>query len=187
MIIFCDMDGVVANIIDNWLTQYNKEWNDNLTSSCITGWDLKNFVKPECGSKIEDIIHKENFFLDATVYPGSQEYLKKIVDDGHDVFFATSSPIYMYPLIEKHLWIDKYFSFIGSRKVVCLKNKWLLRGNVLIDDYEFNLENFNGHKILLRQPWNENINDIKYKIANGWENVYNIIKRIERENNNELG
>lgn len=179
------MDGVVANIIDHWLDEYNKDWNDNKTKEDIKTFGIEKYVKPECGPFIMDYIYRKDFFMKASVYEGSQHYLKKLKDEGHDIYFATSSPICLNAMIEKHRWVDEHFHFIGSERVVMLKNKSLLNGDILIDDYEKNLNHFQGMRILFDQPWNRNALNGTFLHLKNWKEIYETIRGIGDKN--ELG
>src|SRR5574340_1102112 len=120
--IFVDMDGVVANIIDHWLDEYNKDWNDNKTSKDMKSFGLEKYVKPECGPFVFDYMYRKKFFRKAKVYENSQKYL--------------------------------------------------LNGDILIDDYEKNLINFSGFRLLFSRPWNEHVSEGSFHEVRNWEEIY---------------
>jgi len=57
-----DIDGVIADLHTVWLNIYNTEWNDILTPDQITNWNTSQFVKPECGIKIYEIIERPEIY-----------------------------------------------------------------------------------------------------------------------------
>ena len=56
-----DIDGVLADLHTAWLDEYNKDFDDNLTISYITQWEMDKFVKPECGKKIFNYLKRPLF------------------------------------------------------------------------------------------------------------------------------
>ena len=44
---------------------------------------------------------------------------------------------------------------INERNVIIAQDKSVVQGTIMIDDYEENLNNFNGIKICYAQPWNK--------------------------------
>ena len=56
MIILVDVDGVVANLADEWIKRYNADWDDNLTKEKIKTWGIVEHIKPECGNRIYEYI-----------------------------------------------------------------------------------------------------------------------------------
>jgi 5'(3')-deoxyribonucleotidase len=47
-----DQDQVLADLLTEWVSRYNTEYNDNLRPEDIKNWNWHNLVKPECGKKI---------------------------------------------------------------------------------------------------------------------------------------
>lgn len=176
MTIFCDMDGVVANIIDEWIECYNKDYNDNLCVDNLNDYNIEECVKPECGKKIFDYIKMGGFFLNAKVYERSIEILSKL-SNCHIIYFATTVPYSKTALHEKREWVERYFPFIGKNKVISIRDKYLLRGDVLIEDTPVKLENFRGDRILINRPWNKSSNGGYFR-AEDWNHVYDILMSI---------
>lgn len=154
MIVYVDMDGVVADIIPYWLYRYNTDFLDDLSYEDIRCWNLETLVKPLCGEHIRDYLDEQGFFAKARVIAGAIDALREI-SFSHKVYFATHSPeTSRTAYYEKCTWVDRYFPFIGGDRVISVKDKGLLLGDVLIDDKPENLIMFQGRRVLYDQPWN---------------------------------
>jgi len=112
MRIFVDMDGVIAD--------FEKEAKKNPDYGKS---DFRADVEIDF-SKIEPI-------------PGAIEAVKTLINEGHDVFIASTAP-WANPEAWKHkrLWIEKYLPEL-EKKVFLTHRKDLLIGDMLIDDSDY--------------------------------------------------
>lgn len=170
--IICDVDDVVANLIDKWLAEYNIEYNDTLTKDKITDWNISYFVKPECSEKIYN-------FLDRNIYnfiqpiPDSLRIIKKLKENNR-VVFATMPAEGSEGI--KYQWLFKHGYLNNRRDYVETHDKNLLKGDVIIDDNLDFVNNFDDGKVLFAQPWNQNHGDFpKELVAKNWNDVKNIL------------
>lgn len=179
MKILIDVDNIIGNLCDAVLSVYNEDSGDNLCSENITSYYIENFVKPQ---------YKDNFkhyFLDKRVWKrmkyvdGCQEYIAKLFNDGHDIYFCTKTEMKNAP--KKESYLQRTFPYINIRKklIVC-SDKTMIRADILIDDC---LDNFGGqdYSIVLDYPWNRNTDDEDIIRASSWKEIYNIISEINSE------
>ena len=148
-----DVDDVLADLVTTWLNRYNKEYCDDLESEDIKAWDIEMFVKPECGKKIYD-------YIDRTIYdemPPIKNALKsvEIARNFGRVIFVTNS--IKHHGGAKYDWLEKNGFKPDSMDYVECRDKGLIIADVLIDDYQWNLERFRGNGLLFTQPWNREI------------------------------
>lgn len=154
MIVLSDMDGVAFDFISTVLYRYNNDWNDSLTVADVTDYNMHTIVKPECGLKVYDYFHEKGIF-DCPLLPGAKEVIDTIVNLGHDFYFVTKPVDYsVFCMLEKQQSVDRHFPQIGYKKVIFTCQKHMVRGDFLIDDLTSNLEEFEGHRILVDAPWN---------------------------------
>ena len=186
MIIHFDLDGTCVDIIQNWLSIYNKDYDDNLTEEDIKEYGLHPFVKKECGDKIYEYLVNEGFFIKAKPELDAIELIGKLKERGHDIFFATKTPLNSKTAFyEKCQWIDLHIPKIGKEKVISIRQKGLLKGDILIEDYEENFQNFEGLKILIDRPWNRHAKENGFVRCKNWKEVEEIIEIEEYSKNLE--
>lgn len=132
-VLYVDVDSTIADTMPWWLSLYNV---DNCTSwqkSQIKTWELP--------------MNLEKYFTD---YRGVDWVVgaKKAITNlsiYYRIVFATAG--------YGREWLT-YRRTVGENDFIQIKDKSLLRGFALIDDYDKNLLGFEGRKYLLAQPWN---------------------------------
>lgn len=77
------------------------------------------------------------FFANLAPIEGAIESFKELYER-FDVYILTR-PSFHNPLCytEKRVWVEKYFGFEVCRKLILCGDKWLLKGDILIDDYPY--------------------------------------------------
>lgn len=161
MTILCDVDGVVADLLSTWLDLYNADFGDNLTPDRITTWELRPHVKPECGGRIYEYLHRADLYDDVRPIPGAIEGVRTLRDAGHRVVFVTSCvPAMIVPKIK---WLRRH-GLLPSADVdpsmtnfVVCHDKSLVMGDVLIDDRPTNLRDTSAVPILFDAPHNQDV------------------------------
>ncbi|WP_167856349.1 5' nucleotidase, NT5C type [Hymenobacter metallicola] len=174
-VIFCDVDGVVADLGPEWVRRYNADYNDNLCyKTGVTGWDMTPFVKPECGQKIYNYLHDKTLYDGVQPIEGSVEGVARLRELGFRVVFATSTNVHMAG--RKLLWLAEH-GFLDlkygtlSPDYMEVHDKSLLHGGALIDDGEHNLKNFCGIRILFSARHNAAVNNPSFFRVNNWKEV----------------
>lgn len=135
--VFVDSDGVLANLSPHWTEQYNARYNDNLTEEQLMGtWDgMANIVKPECGEKIYDFLYEPGFFQSVRPFEGAVEAFKDLVDNPRVATYVLSAYSGAAEAAKgKVEWFNTYMPFFDTENLILCKPKFLLRGDVLIDD-----------------------------------------------------
>ena len=111
-IMYIDMDNVLCNYDFSYL-KYKKKF--------------QNIEYPQS---------MEGFFLNLEPIEGSIETVKKIISsDIYDPYVLTA-PSTHNPIsyMEKRIWIENYFDYNFTKKLIISSNKGLLKGDFLIDD-----------------------------------------------------
>jgi 5'(3')-deoxyribonucleotidase len=136
-VLYIDIDGVVADSVQWWL---------NLAS--VECWKPFPFEKHTSYSTMDCLgVNLAPYYMD---YRGVQ-----MVDGSKSA------------LVRLNVYYDVRYVTVGfgedwlraqglTGEVIRIKDRSLLRGYALIDDYEKNLEGFIGKKYLVKQPWNPN-------------------------------
>lgn len=181
--ILIDIDDTIQNLKCCWISVYNKKYNDNLNCEDIVDWDLSKFVKPEASTDIYELLKTPGLFKDmVTPMENSVEVIEELYKH-YNIYFVTSCT-YPENYVEKVEFMKTYFPFIPSTNIIACKDKFLVKGNYLIDDYVKNFDNFDGRKILMTQSHNKFVkisSDIMR--VNNWVEILNY---FEKEYNERL-
>lgn len=175
-VVFVDVDGVVADLLSEWLRLYNIDYDDTLQAENVMDWDVSKFVRPECGDNIFTYLWNDDLYQGVQPIDGALEGIMALRDLGYRVVFATSCNLKMAG--QKLQWLDDYGFLNMDKQGICkdyieISDKHLLLGNTLIDDYHHNLNGFKGRRILFDASHNQDIshNDFKFSRAANWDEV----------------
>jgi 5'(3')-deoxyribonucleotidase len=143
-----DIDGVVADSVRRWVELHNQDHNTNYTIEDVTDYDFN-----QCAMPFKAMEQYYTRYDGVVPVKGSLESID-VLKTKYRIVFATSG----YGAD----WLDFY---ILQPEIIQIKDKSLLRGYALIDDYPLNLDGFIGVRYLHRQPWNTNrgLNDVTWK------------------------
>jgi 5'-nucleotidase len=152
--IFCDVDGVVANLYPEWFKFYNQDSGDNLAIDRIVTWDIHNFVLPGWKTRIYDYLWRDDLYDNVRPYPMAISSISELRRWGHKVIFLTAGLqpakinwLMRYGLIDRETWRS-------DPNWVIATDKSLFKGDIMIDDYPRNLEKFDGEGYLVSAPYN---------------------------------
>jgi len=191
MIIAVDVDGVIADLHEAWLTRYNRDYNDTLRPEDINQWDIEPFVKPECGNKIFSYLSLPDLYKDVKVVPGALEGVAQLRGNGYRVVFATSNVKGMTD--PKWEWLEHHGFLDGKRRahpdLFVAYDKNLVDAALLIDDKAENVDKWIEEKrrraILFEAPYNKGALDHKHSAfwnwcgrAHNWEGVIRCVKHF---------
>jgi 5'-nucleotidase len=138
--ILCDLDEITAQLLKKWLAKYNADHNDTLDINTVV-WDgLKKQSK--IGDKIYEYLHQPGFFADLEPVDGAIEALKEFKDDGHHVVILSAPSYPGSSAVDKLDWIHKHLPFIHKRDVMLGWHKFMMKGDVLIDDSPVNIKEY---------------------------------------------
>lgn len=172
-IFLVDVDYVVAPLHDEWYARYNRDYNDNLTLDKVTEWSLHKFVKPECGMKIYDYL-KDADLYDNMVIPEKTVGIIKYIQgfNGIRIVFLTAGiHIGKYNLLKRYGLVD------SEEDIIIAKDKSLVYGDAMVDDYEENLfafqkRNPKGFAMLFDAHHNR---DIEMTRVKNWEEILSLV------------
>lgn len=138
--ILVDMDSILADFCGGLTAIYNAKHGTSLDTSYFTDWDTR---LPN-GHTMFDYFSRPGFFRSLPVIPGSQFSLKNWIYQGHEVIVVSTATLTNAPS-EKYEWLKEHFQWIPRDNIVFAKRKYLVRGDVLIDDYHLNVEEWKKH------------------------------------------
>jgi len=190
MNIVIDLDETVIDLLNPWLSIYNIQWNDTLSIDKLLTYEIHKYVKPECGEKIYDILTSPRLFSHASAFPGAITALQYLMSIGiHRIIIATT----VYPRngseaieLDKRQWCKENLWFIPEEDIIITKDKYLIEGDIFIDDNPEQVINYRKHHpnatiIGIEYPYNKDMKEYDIKVPRGamsWMNILNAITHI---------
>ncbi|GCD12881.1 5' nucleotidase, NT5C type [Clostridium tagluense] len=183
-----DQDWVLAKLTKKWIQYYNTIFNDNLRIDDITDWNLAKSIKSEAILYMNNILKLEDFYRNLGVVSNSQRVLKKLQEQGHEIFIVTD-PFSKMSYTSKYDWLVEYFPFIDTKNFIFTGNKRAIKLDFLIDDGIHNCEGFQGISLLYDSPYNRKCdkfyrvkdwNDIEYVFENRINSIIDAHANRER-------
>lgn len=168
MTIFVDMDEVLADTYQAHIDLYNQEFNGKLTKDDCFGKEVWMCVPESHQRSVKDHARRIGFFEDLPLIQDSQEVMRELCEK-HEVYIASAAMQFPNSLKEKSDWLDEYFPFIDWKHRILCGHKFMLKGDVLIDDRSYNLKKFEGRSILFTSP--HNIEENHFERATFWKEI----------------
>ena len=184
MRIFIDMDDICVNLLHEWLIALNQLPNViPKTEADIVEWDMKLAYPMLTPNQLYGPLYDSEMWKRVQPVEGAYIHLKKLIEEGHEVYIATASYPNSY-FIKTEFCLLKHFDFLTPKNVICINNKSLLDGDILFDDYHENLRKFKGIKVLRDKPYNRNCDRECYHFRvskdNSWEELYEIVTQVAK-------
>jgi 5'-nucleotidase len=175
LIIICDIDDTVADLLTVWLSRYNADYNDDLDRDDITAWDMTKFVKPECGVKIYDYLKDEHIYDEVEPIPGALMGVTRLRGMGHHILFVTAN-IHRekWEWLKRHGFLPKTWT---SQDYICCYDKHLIKADAIIDDKPETIDRFPGLAILFDRPHNQ-VYSALWR-AHSWNEVIELISKYQ--------
>lgn len=169
-IIGVDIDDTILNLLDPWISAYNKDYNSNLKREEVVDWNFDKFVKEEAKFTIYDYINTPEIFENAEPIQYALEVINYLKSLGHRTVFITANN----PNNIKQWWLQENGFWSGDENFILAYDKSLITTDFLIDDKFENIRDCQGIGILFNQyhnqkyDWNLRVND--------WKEVIDIIE-----------
>lgn len=177
-----DFDETLFPTLEKVIEVYNKRHNTNLELSQITTYDLYNNFPAEVTDELLELFVDKNIYDTLQPYKGAVRAVKTLIEQGNEVYVATSTDVRNMEWKEELL--QKHFPFIPKKNLIRIYNKALLNVDVLVEDKLENLIQTFADRVCFSQPWNIDVNkDFAYGIyrIHNWGEINNIINTIERK------
>ncbi|MEP5254251.1 MULTISPECIES: 5' nucleotidase, NT5C type [Winogradskyella] len=165
MTIFVDMDDVLADTYGKHIEMYNLEHQQELCVSQITEGEMWQNVPEMHQKSILKHAHQPGFFRDLKPIKDAIQVMEALYAK-HEVYIATAATQFPNSLEEKSEWLAEHMPFITWQHQIMCGHKFILKGDLLIDDRTYNLENFDGDTLLFNSP--HNVNDTGYTRVSTW-------------------
>jgi 5'(3')-deoxyribonucleotidase len=160
-----DMDGVIANVIEQMFRYDEKDFGRRKTWEEAIG-KLESEVFPN----VREYIFSKGFFRAAPVMEGSREIIYELTKK-YEVFIVSAATEFPQSIAEKQEWLNEHFSFISWQQMVFCGSKTIIEADIMIDDHFKNLDHFKKSTILFSQPHNLLRDAGRHKRANSWKEI----------------
>ena len=162
------MDEVIADTYGAHIELYNKDFRENLTLKECWGQDVWKAVPSERRASVKNHANTIGFFRNLNPIEDAQSVLKELAQK-HNVYIASAAMQFPNSLLEKSEWLDEHFAFLPWQNRILCGDKHILKGDVLIDDRNYNLEHFDGRSLQFTSGHNVNTNG--FERVNTWLEV----------------
>lgn len=172
-----DMDAILANIFKYWLLLINNDYNESLTISKLTDWNVSNCTQNATYDQVMNYLKDPNFFEKLEPIPNAIETLKKLHEEGFDIWIVTAPPHgCKFAFSSKQAWVAKYAPFITEDRIIFTQHKDKVRGDILFDDAPHNLNDFPNTAVALNYPFNK---DYKGPRVQNWSEFYDFVHEFK--------
>lgn len=185
--IFIDIDCTVNNYAELWCDKLNEKFKKNVRYEDITRYNIDAVF--QISVKAMSSVIDEQFYNELKVLSLVHKNLKKLIDDGYEVYFVTSTPPSEVQM--KANWIKQNFPYISPKNIIYAEDKSVFAGDFFIDDNTYHIVNSEcKHKLMFAQPWNEYCTlPINTTRVYDWDQIYKEIKAItesEKKTKNDI-
>lgn len=150
-IIGFDVDDVLAALIPEWLRRYNMLWGDSLTPEDLASWAISEYVKPECGLKVLDLLGAPDFYDSVAPIPGALEAVNQAREIGRVVFITSCGED---TIEQKFRWLKHHGFTQDMAEYYPARDKSLINADFLVDDAIHNVDAFPRRSLLVTRPHN---------------------------------
>lgn len=178
--ILIDIDDTIENLCETWVDWLNRQYGTSVKYNEVTEWDISKFFPTLTKEQVYEPLNNPILWDYVKPKPGAVKYVKKLIDDGYNVYLCTATN-YRNVKLKFEKVIQKYFPYISWNQVIITSCKQLINADLLIDDAVRNLKDGNYAKILFSAPHNLNYDATKNNMyrVNNWEDVYTRIQFFE--------
>lgn len=177
-----DFDETLFPTLEKVIEIYNKRYNTNIELSQITTYNLHDSLSAEVADELLELFVDKSVYDSLQPYKGAVRAVKSLVEQGNEVYIATSTDVRNMEWKEQLL--QKHFPFIPKKNLIRIHNKALLNVDVFVEDKLDNLKSTFADRICFDQPWNrDDDSDYVYSIyrIHHWGEINNVIQNIERK------
>ena len=176
--ILIDMDDVLEELGDAWVTELNRTHGTSVLPSDITSWKIADFFPTLTEDEVYQPLHDPKFWSTLVPTQNAQKIVKRLMDDGHTIRIVTAS--HYNTVAPKIAWLLGAYPYLRWKDIIIASDKSMICGDVMIDDGVHNLECTHCAKLLFDRYHNhtykaEENGMIRVK---NWDEIYSIISNM---------
>lgn len=169
--ILVDMDDTIECLLVEWLHILNARHHRFVTPDDIHSWNIQEYYPGLSSDQVYAPLYTKELWESVKPKWDAIEYLRKLQEDGHEVYIVTSSNFKTIQTKYESI-IGRYFPFINLNHMIVCAKKQMIRGDVMVDDGVHNLEGGEYVKVLMTAPHNREYNaeeNDMHRVDNWWE------------------
>lgn len=174
--VLIDADDVLWNLLKEWVFQLNYHHDTNVEWDKVDEWDICPFFPRLSKEEVFAPLNTKELWEKVRPIDLAVGSVKTLFDT-YNCYICTSSKPYSFYLKYEYA-MKRLFPFVPYDRVICAKNKQLVKADVRIDDALHNLCG-TDFGILFTAPHNSSIRDDELPPnvvrANNWVEVLKII------------
>lgn len=179
-VVLIDMDGVIVDLLGQWLNYINKTFQTDYKTEDCTDWDMRKNVNDKYHDYVWGMLDIDGFYETPNPIEGAIRTIKRL-NETYDVYIVTHQWT-RTAYSEKYKWLEKHLPFLSSDQYVFTGAKYLVQGDYLIEDNISNLYKWIEHGdadikgILFDQPYNQDVkssDDIERVYS--WSNIESVL------------
>ena len=182
MTILVDMDDVLEQLVEGILRYVNTRYGTSVSPEDITEWNLARAFPGLTREMVYSPEYDENFWKTVEPMPGADRILRKLLDEGHEIYVVTATE---YETLKQKMddLLFRWYPYLDWSHVIIAANKQMIRGDVLIDDGPHNLTGNGIRKILFDRPHNRSFDEksVGAVRVKDWDEIYAEIRGMEAE------
>ncbi len=140
--IFLDLDGMAADLYAKFLELHNAKHGTTYVKADIQHRDIGEGLLDAQGNFIlcEDYLHEDRVFENLEPIKGAPEAVKELQKMGK-LYIASAPSRNADSASDKIRWVTARLG-VSRKRIMLLKDKFLLRGKVFLDDFSHNIVEF---------------------------------------------
>ena len=163
-----DMDEVIADTLQKFLSVCNTQLGLSFTKSDLTGRNIWEVIGREHFPTLRGFVNEQDFFADLEVMPDSQRVIRDLMGR-YEVFISSAAMEVPTSFTAKFEWLKQHFPFIPASHIVFCGDKSIIDADYLIDDRARHFARFKGRPLLFSAP--HNAAETRYPRVNSWAEV----------------
>lgn len=174
--ILVDMDDTLESLLPAWVQWLNTHHGLSVDVESIAEWDMRVSFPSLTAEEINAPLFIREFWETVLPKPGAVECVKRLIDDGHEVYICTASN-YKTLTDKMEVVLFRHFPYLKWENVIVSYNKHLIKGDFIIDDAPHNLENTPRFSlpILMDAPHNRDADSNAFYRVHDWYEIYKLI------------
>lgn len=184
--ILLDLDDVLNNQNEVWVSTLNKKYGRNVAAKDITDWDMRLAFPGLSDKEIYGPAYNGELVRNMRAPSDAVAYTNIWYASGHELYVVTSTSAENAEV--KIQWLFKNYRWFDRDRFIMCHHKNLVFGDILVDDAPHNLKDmkWNGanHRcvcVCMDRPWNR-CTENEFVRVTSFADINSVVQQLENEN-----